>query len=190
MAWQPLQVSGLVKWPAGGMRDKWLRKRKESNMKRMKHQCLLVTVLAVSALAVGCNQPEDSTSENREATAKQLDKIKAETKQAAQDMKDYAYAQKTQFVDEMQARLADINKDLDQLSAKIEKSTDAVKAEAAPKLQALRDQTATLKKQLDQARNATESTWADLQAHFKKDYGELKDKFQQARRWLSDKIAP
>ena len=59
-------------------------------------------------------------------------------------MKDYTYAQKTEFVETMQAQLAEINRDLDQLAAKIEKSSDAVKAEAKPKLQALRDQMAQI----------------------------------------------
>jgi chromosome segregation ATPase len=156
----------------------------------MKHQYLLVTVLAVSALAVGCKPSDAPPPEDRDATAKQLDKIKADTTQAAQDIKDYAYAQKTQFVAETQPRLDQLNRDLDQLSARIDKSTDAVKAEARPKLQALRDQVAALNKQLDQARNATESTWADVQARFKKSYADLKDGVRQARQWLSDKLAP
>ena len=74
--------------------------------------------------------------------------------------------------------------------ARVEKSSDAAKAEAKPKLQALRDQTAKLTKQLDEAKNATESTWDSVKAGFKKGYGELKDGFQAARQWVSDKIAP
>ncbi|HXP59619.1 MAG TPA: hypothetical protein VN829_03960 [Dongiaceae bacterium] len=156
----------------------------------MNTKYLSLTLLAVCALAVGCGPSEKSTTEDREATAKQMEKIRTETKEAAQDLKEYAYAQKAEFVTDMQARLAQIKGDLDQLSAKIEKSTDAVKAQAEPKLQALRDQMTGLTKQLDEARNSTESTWADVQAHSKKAYGELKDKFRQARQWLSDKLAP
>jgi len=47
-----------------------------------------------------------------------------------------------------------------------------------------------LGKHLDATRNATESTWNDVKAGFKKGYGELKDSFQQARQWVSEKIAP
>jgi hypothetical protein len=43
---------------------------------------------------------------------------------------------------------------------------------------------------LDKAKNATESTWDDVKAGFKKAYSELKDGFNQARQWVSDKIAP
>jgi len=148
----------------------------------MKHNNLLIALLAVAAFAVGCSR-EPTTSQ-------QLDKAQAETKQAAQEMKDYTYAQKTEFVETMQAQLAELNRDLDQLAAKIEKSSDAIKAEAQPKLQVLRDQIAQLNKQLDEAKNATESTWGDVKAAFRKGYSELKEGFQQARQWVSDKIAP
>jgi hypothetical protein len=54
----------------------------------------------------------------------------------------------------------------------------------------LRDEAAGLNKQLDQAKNATESTWDSVKAGTKKAYNGLKDDFQQARQWASDKIAP
>ena len=156
----------------------------------MKQTNLLLALIAVSAFAVGCQQSEKSETENREATAKQLDKVKTETKEAAQDVKDYTYAQKTEFVDKMQAEMAVINRDMDQLAAKIDKASDTAKAEAKPKLQALREQTDKLNQQLDKAKSATESTWDDVKAGTKKAYSDLKDDFQQARQWVSDRIAP
>jgi cytochrome c556 len=157
----------------------------------MKHTKLVIPCLALAAFVLGCKpSAEQAATENREATAQQMDKVKQETKEAAQDVKDYAYAQKAEFVEKMQKQLAAINRDLDQLSDKVEKSSDAAKAEAKPKLQALREQTAKLTKQLDEAKNATESTWDSVKAGFKKGYSELKDGFQQARQWASDKIAP
>jgi cytochrome c556 len=148
----------------------------------MKNKTLAITFLAVAAFVVGCNK-EPTTTE-------QIDKVQAETKQAAQDMKDYTFAQKAEFVTQMQSQLAALNQDLDQLAAKIEKSSDAVKAEAKPKFQALRDQAAKLNQQLDEARNATESTWDSVKGGFKKAYEATKDGFNTARQWVSDKIAP
>ena len=124
----------------------------------MKNKTLVITFLSAAAFAVGCNKEA--------TTSQQLDKVQAETKQAAQDMKDYTYAQKAEFVETMQAQLAALNRDLDQLSAKVETSSDAMKAEAQPKLQVLRDQMAQLNKQLDEARNATESTWDSVKGRF------------------------
>ena len=148
----------------------------------MKNKTLVITILSIAAFAVGCNKEQTTTQ--------QIEKVKTETKQATQDMKDYTFAQKAEFVKTMQGQLDALNKDLDQLAAKIDSSSDAVKADAKPKLQALRDQAAQLNKQLDEARNATESTWDSVKAGFKKGYEATKDGIQQSRQWLSDKIAP
>ena len=150
----------------------------------MKNKTLLITFLSVAAFAIGC-KPSDEKS-----TSQQLDKVQTETKQAAQDMKDYTFAQKAEFVKTMQDQLTALNQDLDKLSAKIDSSSDAIKAEAKPKLQALRDQAAKLNQQLADAPNATESTWDSVKAGSKKAFNELKDGFNQSRQWVSDKIAP
>jgi ABC-type transporter Mla subunit MlaD len=148
----------------------------------MKNKTVVITLLSIAAIAVGCNKEQ--------TTSQQIDKVQTETTQAAQDMKDYTFAQKAEFVKTMQGQLAALNKDLDQLSAKIDSSSDAVKAEAKPKLQALRDQAAQLNQQLADAQNATESTWDSVKAGFQKTYDATKDGVSQARQWLSDKIAP
>jgi len=148
----------------------------------MKNKTLVIAFLSIAAFTMGCNKEQ--------TTSQQLENVKTETKEAAQDMKDYTFAQKAEFVKQMQGQLDALNKDLDQLAAKIDSSSDAVKAEAKPKLQALRDQAAQLNKQLDEARNATESTWDSVKNGFKKAYEATKDGFNQARQWVSDKIAP
>jgi chromosome segregation ATPase len=148
----------------------------------MKNKTLVIAFLSIAAFTMGCNKEQ--------TTSQQLENVKTETKEAAQDMKDYTFAQKAEFVKQMQGQLDALNKDLDQLAAKIDSSSDAVKAEAKPKLQALRDQAAQLNKQLDEARNATESTWDSVKNGFQKAYEATKDGFNQARQWVSDKIAP
>ena len=148
----------------------------------MKNKTSVITFLFIAAFAAGCDKPQTASQ--------QLETVKAETKQAAQDMKDYTFAQKAEFVAAMQVQLDALNKDLDQLSAKIDSSSDAVKAEAKPKLQALRDQSAQLNQQLDEARNATDSTWDSVKSGCSKSYQATKDGFNSARQWVSDKIAP
>ncbi len=148
----------------------------------MKNKTLAITFLSLAAFAVGCNKEQ--------TTSQQLDKIKTETKEVAQDMKDYTFAQKGEFVEKMQRQLAEINRELDQLSARIEKSSDAVKADARPKHQALREQTTKFSKQLDEVKDASESTWDSVKAGTRKAYDSLKEGFQQSRQWVSDKIAP
>jgi cytochrome c556 len=149
----------------------------------MRNKSLALTLLAIAAFAGGCDQHPQTTSQ-------QLDTVKAETKQDAQDLKDYTYAQKDDFVKQMQIQLAALNQDLDKLGAKIESSSDSVKAEARPKLQALRDQAAQLNKQLGDVGNSTETTWDSVKAGSQKAWDALKDGVNQSRQWVSDKIAP
>ena len=151
-------------------------------IKVMKNKILLLTLLSAATFAVGCDKEK--------TTAQQLDKVQTETKQAAADMKDYTFAQKDEFVKYMQGQLTTLNQDLDKLSAKIDSASDAVKAEAKPKLQALRDQAAKLNQQLADASNATETTWDSVKAGTKQAYDAVVKSFNDARQWVSDKIAP
>lgn len=148
----------------------------------MKHKILLIPFLAATVCLTGCNKDQ--------TTSQQIDKVQTETAQAAQNMKDYTYAEKAEFVKSMQDQLATLNADLDKLSAKIDTSSDSLKAEAKPKLQALRDQAAQLNQQLADAQNATESTWDSVKNGTKKAYASLQTSFMDARQWVSDKIAP
>jgi ElaB/YqjD/DUF883 family membrane-anchored ribosome-binding protein len=148
----------------------------------MKRTKLMIALLSAVAFTMGCNKEESTTQ--------QINKVQAKTAEVSQDLKDYTYAQKAEFTEAMQKQLTGINKDLDQLAAKIEKSSDAAKAEAKPKLQALREKADQLGKQLEEAKNATESTWDSVKVGSRKAYTELKDGFNQARQWVSDKIAP
>ena len=150
----------------------------------VKHKPILLSLLAITTLVVGCDKPKTASQ--------QIEEIKTETKAAVQDLKekDYTFAQKDEFTETMKRQLAAINQDLDALEAKIKNSSDAAKAEAEPKLQALREKADQLSKQLDEAGNATESTWDSVKASSKKAYGDLKDGFNQSRQWVSDKIAP
>ena len=148
----------------------------------MKNKTLAISILAAAAFAVGCNKQQTATQ--------QIDKVQTEATAAAQDMKDYTYAQKADFVKAMQGQLTTLDQDLDKLSAKIDGSSDAVKTEAKPKLQALRDQAAKLNQQLADAQNATESTWDSVKASSQKAYDAAEKSFMDARQWVSDKIAP
>jgi phage host-nuclease inhibitor protein Gam len=103
---------------------------------------------------------------------------------------DYSYEQKDEFTEAMRNQLAEINREIEQLAARIESSSDAVKAEASPKLEALREQAAALGRQIDQAGDATESTWESVKSGTNKAYDSLKDGFQASRQWVSDKIEP
>ena len=143
---------------------------------------IAIVLIAVAALATGCRKEKN--------VAQQLDQVQEKSEAAAEDMQDYAYGQKSEYIAKMRVQLDELNQELDQLAAKALSANDAIKAEARPKVEMLRDQMAKLKRDLDEAANADEFAWNDVKSGFKKGYGELKDGFNNARQWTSDKIAP
>ncbi|GDY14574.1 hypothetical protein LBMAG53_34520 [Planctomycetota bacterium] len=154
----------------------------------MNHFHLPLSILAISVMCSGCtttNQPPAPKT-----TTEKIDQVSRDTSQASQELKDYSYAQRVEFVTQMQSRLDEINREIDEIAAKVEKSNDAIKAESKPKIQTLRDQADKLKKQLSVAKDATENTWEDVKAGFRKGYADFKEGITAARQWASDKIAP
>jgi hypothetical protein len=159
----------------------------------MRDKMLTIAFLIVPALAVGSTSADATSAagpERSETVAEKRDRAKAETKEAAHGIQDYAYAQKAEFSHKMKEELAKIQKELDRLSAKVDSSSGAARADAKAKLKVVRKKWAQAKKRLDRAESATESTWDDAKDGFRKSYDELKVSFEKARQWLSDKIAP
>jgi len=66
----------------------------------MKNKALVIAFLSIAAFAVGCNKEQ--------TPSQQIEKVKTETKQAALDMKDYTFAQKDEFVKQMQIQFTGI----------------------------------------------------------------------------------
>ncbi len=148
----------------------------------MSRKTIILTFLAVAAFTVGCDKPN--------ATGQQPAKVEVKTAEITRDMKDCTYEQRAEFMEKMQCQVTEINHDLDQLAAKIEKSSDSVQAEAKPKLQALRDQAAQLSKQLEEVKNATKSTLENVKAGYKTAHNDSKDGFNQTRQRVSKQFVP
>ena len=166
----------------------------------MRSTILVIAFLLAAALAAGCTNDANAAMSPMEpgaqvapaptpseVAAEKLDVAKAETKEAAQEL---AYARKAEFVDTMNKELVAIQAEFDRLSAKVEKSNAAQKAEAKVKLAAMREQWIRTSEQLDMAQNANEKTWDAMRAGFDKSFGDLKDAVDGTRQWLSDKIEP
>jgi hypothetical protein len=150
-------------------------------------------IFAAAILTVGCkstvDKPTNGTQQDS-AAALQLGKAKAATAEAAQAMEDYAYARKAEFVAKMNKNLGVLQDDLNLLAARVDDSGGAVKADAKAKLEVVREKWTKTRQQLDQAENATESTWNDVKGGVGESYAALKDSVDTTRQWLSDKIAP
>jgi hypothetical protein len=147
----------------------------------MKNKILAVTFLSAVILATGIASGQ---------TASQgPDNDKSETKTTTQDVKDYTFAEKAKFTEEMKRQLAAINRDIEKLDAKIANDDAEAREKAKPELHALHVKADRLGKQIDAAKDATESNWDRVKADSRKSYNELKDGVNRAHRWVSDKLA-
>lgn len=146
----------------------------------MKHANLVLSVLLGAALATGCTTADAASSARP---------VRGEGA-TAREMEDYVYERKTEFIEKMTDELDELQEELDHLASKVDESRGAAKADARLKLDAVREKWGLAKKRLQQAENATESTWDEVKHSFEKLNGELKDSFEKARQWLSDAIEP
>lgn len=160
-------------------------------MKNTSWLLAIIPMAALATLSVSCKPPEKASSDpTAKAVDQQIDKTKAAVDKADSNLSTYTFAQKAEFLAVMEKNMAEVNRNLDELSAIIDKSSMAVKAEAKPKLLVLRSQADLLNKQLDNVRNANASTWDIVKATTSDAYDGLKSGVLQARQWLSEKIAP
>ena len=147
----------------------------------MKNNLPAFSFLFCAVFAAGCGGDPSATSPALTN--------KAEMMEPAHDAKNYSYARKAEFSEKLKTELAAINSELDELTAKVEKATDDVKAEAKPKLQALREKAEELKKQLATVGDATESTWESVESGASKAWAGVKDGLRQSRDWIDSKIS-
>lgn len=154
----------------------------------------LTLLLLSSALASGCAAAEGQSATapkaSTPAAVAPAPQARTGTPSVSRAPRDPAYAQKRALVGDMGRRLVELQRDIDQLSAQVDRSRAAARADAKAKLASVRQQWARAKEQLDQAAKATETTWESAKRGVRKSYAELQDSFEETRRWLSDKIEP
>jgi hypothetical protein len=160
----------------------------------MKHAARIMLFLVVGVVATGCNKPTDKDSEAYSddpgnATA-QREKAMTATKEAAQSVQDYAYAQKGEFINAANRELSEFRAEMERLRAVADHSTGEARADAEAKLEVVGDKWAAAKAQLDRAEAATEASWEDVQIRYRTSRSDLKSSLDDARQWLSEQIEP
>lgn len=133
---------------------------------------LLLVVFAVSTLAAGCNK----SGENAKTSAQ----VPAEY--------NYAYDKREVYLTNASADLTALDQKINELAGKAAAAGEAVKTNAQPKLQELRNQRAALNQKLDALKKASEANWNDTKSDYMKSYNEAKNSCQQAWQWLAEKV--
>ncbi|MCC5806463.1 MAG: hypothetical protein JJU00_09070 [Opitutales bacterium] len=156
----------------------------------MKHTFWLIGPVAVAALAAGCKPADRSESDTQSSVSRQIEQVQTDTRDAAKELDAFTHAQKEAFIENLETRLARLDENINELSAKLATSSREVRAEAQPRIAALRAQSAHLHTQLDKVKDAGESNWESVKRGTSEAYTELRVGFNNTREWLSEKISP
>ena len=160
--------------------------------KSMKHLVRIVLFLVIGVVSTGCNKSteKDSKAQSDDSAAAQRERAMTATKEAAQSVQDYAYAQKGEFVAAAKRQLADIQAETARLGTAIDQSTGPARAAAEAKLEVVNEKLAAATAQLDRAQAAPEAAWQDVQNGYRTAHTDLRDSFDETREWLSKQIEP
>jgi hypothetical protein len=162
----------------------------------MKNSSFLLASLLVAGLAAGCTTPEAHAqieSLGPLPAPPALAPVTADPEAAkapAWTLRDHAFAQKAEFVVEMNQELAALQVELGRLAVKVDQAGGAAKLEARIALEKARVQWAAVQKHLVEVERAPEPTWNEMKVGFRKAYGELQEAVTRSRHWLSEKIEP
>ncbi len=148
----------------------------------------IFTVLIATILAAGCSPSADKDETISQTVSKQIDKTQDTAKDVAMDLKAYTFEKKADFMATMNKQQAGLEKQIQELSAKIDKSSEAVRTETKPKLAALREHSSQLSKQIGEIAKATPSTWDSIKAETEKVYISVKDAVVASGQWISEKV--
>lgn len=160
--------------------------------KRLFSLSLIVPLSAVAILSVACKPSSDTdTAQARPATVdQQMTEAQRGASETSRTFQAYTYEQRGELVANLNQQLDELNNRIDELSDNVAKASLAVRAEAEPRLQELRLKAKVLAQQLDDVEKATPSTWDSVKARASMAYDDVMDNFQQARQWVSEKVAP
>ena len=120
----------------------------------------LVLLLALGAFA-GCGENEQSQS--KPATVSKED-VKKQAKEAYDTTKTYTQEQMQAFRQQTEAKLAEYEKDIDQLQAKVEKMGGDAKAKAEQQLTALRQKRDAVSEKLKALGSSSEGAWEQIKS--------------------------
>jgi hypothetical protein len=148
-------------------------------------QMQIAVFLLFSLISASCE-----SKERKETNSPELVKLQKEVKEAVQATKDYTAQQKANFVNKSKTDLAEIEAELNALTAEIKSARKDAQDEANARLQRMRDKASELDRQRESLKKSGEPAWNDLKGSFTKSTDDLKNSIKDARRWLADKIAP
>lgn len=127
--------------------------------------------IILAAFAFTCGFAYATTSEE----------VSTKTKEAAAAAADYTKEQKDQFQKDMEAKLADIKKEIAELSEKAAKKTGETKNEMRAQVKALETRQEVLKKDLAKLKKSSGNAWVEMKTGVSKAWDNLTESYDKAK---------
>lgn len=145
---------------------------------------------ATEAARVTAARTAAAATEAAAAAAARSEAARTAAADAAEELRAFNYEARTRFSEEMKTKVASLRESLDALGAGLESASATVRAEAVARQAALRVQVEALEARIAALDAATPTTWETIKADAVDAYVAVGDGFDDARRWLSNAIAP
>ena len=152
-------------------------------MKKRKFIPLMLTFTFASMFVLASCTNKTNQEEAREDIREDLIELKQEVNEDVKDFNNYTYAEKDKFVVDANSELDNINVEIADLKAELDKAGDNFSAEtkaaykkSIAELEQLRDD---FKKKIDKVQNSTESTWEQTKKDVGETYGKTKNSIKK-----------
>ena len=138
---------------------------------------LAITLLLALVALPGCSEKEES--QGKPATVSKED-VKKEAKEAYDTTKAYTQEQMQAFREQAETKLAEYEKDIDQLQAKAEAMGEDAKAKAEQQLTALRQKRDAVSEKLKELGSSSGNAWERLKSGVEAAMDDLADSYKKA----------
>jgi predicted RNase H-like nuclease (RuvC/YqgF family) len=152
--------------------------------KRLKETALIFAIAAVFGFTSASIAEQKSATKETDKTTTQ--KIKEESVEVSQKIKNYTIKQRDEAVKAAKAGLADLDARIDRMERRLEKNwnkmDEAARAKARTTMASLRKQRNEAAEWYGSMKHSSAAAWNDVKKGFAKSYDDLKASFKKAER--------
>jgi hypothetical protein len=122
--------------------------------------------LMVMPFLAGCGeQPEpDVKTENEKKAGVSANDLKKETEEALETAKTYALQEKEEYQEKMEAKLKELDAQIDRMKAEAKESTEEAKAALEKRIQEMEEKREAAGKKLEEVRESSVEAWRNLKS--------------------------
>ena len=124
-------------------------------------KCVFFVLLACLVVLFGCGSKDEPATAKKPGTAQ---KVKNETKEAAEAIKEYTLQQKEEYQKKLEAEIKEMHQKISDLEAQAAKATPEVKAKLKESADELQKKWEAIEKKFEELPKASGKAWEELKS--------------------------